>query len=123
MLVRQRVAEQLVVNAEVFAVDASLGSAGRASGLENEYRFSCKTFRNPSLHGSASQPFVFEGTKALQVFKLLDLTARVPAQLLRSFEPERAPRGRIKVPRDHFTDPCIQLVFTRLNNLRRGRCG
>src|SRR5688572_19803297 len=51
ILVRQRVAEHFIVDAEVFNLHAALWNTSRAAGFKDERRHSREASRYPSLHG------------------------------------------------------------------------
>src|SRR4030095_11345553 len=108
MLVGQRRAEDFVIDPEVLAVDARLGDAGRAAGLEDEDRFAGQATGHPPLHGTAAKPFVFEQIEQLQVVESRDALARIPPEFLRVVEPEGAAGGRYEVPRDDSATPRIE---------------
>ena len=108
MFVRQRLAEDLVVDAEVVAADARLGNARRAAGLEDVDRLAGQTVRQPALHRPAAEPFVLKLAEPLQIRVALDFLARIPAELGRVVEPEGRAARRIEVPVDDFAHPCVE---------------
>ena len=71
--VGQRVAEHLVVGAEVVDVDARLGHAGAAARLEDVDGTVGQTLRHPAADGAAAQPLVLEGPKRVEVVVGLNL--------------------------------------------------
>ena len=113
------VAEELVIDAKVVAVDARLRGARRSSGLEDIDGLSRETLRYPALHGTAAQPFVLKESEAFQVVELLDFPSRIPVQLLCKVEPEGAARRGIEMPGDDFAHPRIQLFSMGLQHRRR----
>ena len=66
-VVGQRVAEHLVVDAEVVDVDARLGHAGAAAGLEDVDGPARVALRHPAAHRAAAQPLVLEGAELVEV--------------------------------------------------------
>ena len=63
---------------------------------------------HPAAHGAAAQPLVLEEAEAVQVVVGVDLPARIPVELPRIFQPERAAGLRVEVPLDHLPRPGIQ---------------
>ena len=59
-LVREGLAEELVVGLEVLDVDPALGQAGRAAGLEDVERPVGQPLRHPAPDRPAAQPLVLE---------------------------------------------------------------
>ena len=118
VLVRQRLAEHLVVDAEVVAVDAaSSGCRWCRRSRRRKTGLPARPFGNPAPHRPAAQPLVLEEAERLQVVEALDLAARIPVELAGELQPERAARRRIEMPRDDLTDPGIHffLLFRRLH--------
>ena len=118
----QRLAEQLVVDAEVVAVDARLRNAGRAAGLEDVDRLAGEPLRHPALHRSAAQPLVLERAESPKIGERPDLAAWIPperacASAARTGSPlrdrnasrrsrvpmRRAPRGSLRTDRQKQT--------------------
>src|SRR5215469_12282645 len=89
ILLRQRVAEHLVVDAEIVLDDAALGDAGGTAGLENISRLILQGFRHPTAHRAAAQAFVLEEAEQLQVVEPPHVLERVERKGLGAFEPER----------------------------------
>ena len=108
VLVGQRLAEDLVVGAEVLTRDAGLRDAGGAAGLEHEDRLPGEALRHPALHRAAAQPLVLERTQPGQIGEPVDLAPRIPSELARVIEPERTAGGGVEVPGHDFADPCVQ---------------
>ena len=108
VLIGQRVAEQLVVDPEIVARDARLGHAGGAAGLEHVDRLAGAALGDPALHRSAAQPVVLEKTEAPEVVEARDLAPRIPSELLRELQPERATGGRVEMPRDDLADVDVE---------------
>ena len=106
--VGQRVAEQLVVGAEIVERDAGLRHTGGAAGLEHEHRLAGAALGDPALHRSAAQPVVLEQTEAREIAERLDLAPRVPSELSGEIQPEGAARGRIEMPRDDLADVDVE---------------
>ena len=121
MLVRKCVAEEFVIDSKVVAVDPRFGSARRSSRLEDVDGLSCETLRYPSLDGPTAKPFVFKESEAFQVVEVLDFPSRIPIQLLREVEPERAARRGIEVPGNDLAYPRIKLFSLGLHHRRRRR--
>ena len=98
-----------------------LGIPGGAAGFKNVERFAGETFRQPALQRAATQPFVFERRKPLQILETANLTPRVPAQLCREVEPERTPGFRIEMPLDDLAHMGIEfgLRFLRFSETSR----
>src|SRR5688572_13434457 len=115
MLVWQCRAEDLVVDPEVLAVDACLRNTGRATGLEHEDRLSCDPLGHPPLHRTTAKPFVLEEIELLQVLEARDALPRIPIELLRVIEPERAAGCRIEMPRDDLAHPRVEGVLRSVN--------
>ena len=111
LVVRQRTAEQLVVDAEVFARDARFRNARRAAGLEDVDRLAGQPLRNPALHRTTAQPFILELAEPLQVTERADFAPRIPSGLPRELEPERCAGHGIEVPVDDFAHPAIECVL------------
>src|SRR5262245_59870108 len=98
MLVGKRRAEDLVVDPEVFAVDARLGNAGGAASFEDEDRLSRQPLGHPSLHRATAQPLVLEEIESLEVFVTLDVRSWVPIELGCVVKPEGTAGCRVEVP-------------------------
>ena len=69
-------------------------------------------------HRPSPQPFVLKRRKHPQVFKTVDPSPRVPAQLGCEFQPEGAAGCGIEVPLNNFPDVCVELLF-RVSDPRR----
>ena len=119
ILVRQRVAEQRVIGAEVVDRDAALGDARRTAGFEYVNRLVGKRLRHPAPHRAAAQPFVLEGFELRQVGECLDLFQRIELQALGIFQPERAARRFVEMPLHDFMRVGIELLTGRFDG---GRC-
>src|SRR5207244_2373753 len=65
-LLRQCVAEHLVVGPVVLDDDAALGDAGGAAGLEDVDRLVLQPPGDPAAHRTAAQPLVLEVAEQLQ---------------------------------------------------------
>src|SRR5687768_13644306 len=108
MLIGQRLAEELVVCAEIVERHTSLRNARSATRLEYVHRLARKPLRDPPLHRSASQPVVLESRKAGQIVEAAGLLSRIPAELPRVFQPERGPGSRIEMPGDDLADVRVE---------------
>ena len=60
VLIRQRVAEELIVESKILDRDAAFGNPGRAAGFENVNGTILVRLRYPSPHGSSTQPLILE---------------------------------------------------------------
>jgi hypothetical protein len=118
IFIGQCVAEELVVGSKILTIDPRFGSPRGPSRFENKHRFSRESFGNPSLDGTATQPFILEETKTSQVLELLDFPARIETQLFHAIEPKGTTCCGVEMPRDDFTYPRIQFVTMRLNQFR-----
>src|SRR5262249_14277808 len=104
VLLRQRVAEHLVVDPVVFDDDAALGDPGGAAGLEDIDRLVLQRFRHPTPHWSAAQPVVLEEAELLQIVEALHLFARIEAEALSLLQPKRRASFGIEMPRHDLAD-------------------
>src|SRR5262249_11850750 len=98
VLVGQRLAEQLVVGAEVLEGDTGLRDAGGAAGLEDEYRLTRTAVRDPTLGRAATQPRVLERAEPVDVGERVDCATGIPSELRRVVQPERRSGGRVEMP-------------------------
>ena len=98
VLVRQRVAEQLVIPPMILDHHTAFRNASCAARLENVDRFPRMPCRNPTADRTAAEPFIFEIGKLLQVVERLHVLQRVEAQLRLLFQPKRAARLVAEVP-------------------------
>ena len=89
-LVGERVAEILVIDAEIVDLKAALGDAGRTAGLEDVDRLARQPLGQPPAHRAAAKPVIFEVGQFPEVGIAVDFLARVDAGLLL---PSRARRG------------------------------
>ena len=80
LVVRQRLAEQLVVDAEVVDVDARLRHAGAAAGLERVDRLVLVGARHPAPHRAAAQPLVLERAELVEVLVALESPCADPSR-------------------------------------------
>ena len=97
-LLGQALGERRVVDLEVADVDAALGHAGGAAGLEDEDGLAGEGPGHPAAHGAAAQPLVPEEAEDLEVGVPADAVAGVEAEAGGALEPEGAARGRVEVP-------------------------
>ncbi len=114
-LVGQVVAEDLVVGLEVLDVDAALGHAGRAAGLEDVQGLVRQALGDPAPHRSAAQPLVLEVAEHLQVGVGLDLLTGIEAQFAGEVEPERTSGRRIEVPLHDLAHVVVERSTTVLD--------
>jgi hypothetical protein len=121
VFIGQRRAEDLVVGAEVVAVDARLRGPRRAPGLEHEDRLARESTRHPPLDRPAPEPFVFEEIELLNIVESIDAIARVPPEFLRVVEPEGTSRRRVEVPCHNFADPRVERLASGLSLCRYDR--
>src|SRR6478672_11247579 len=112
-LFRQRVAERLVIDAEVVDVDARLRHARAAAGFKCVNRTIGITLRHPTPHWPTTQPLVLKKTEAREVVVTLDLCARIPRQVTGEVEPERTTGFRVEMPLDNFAHPGIERFVWR----------
>ena len=112
-VVRQRLAEILVVDPEVLVCDSRLRHTRAAAGLEDEDRFVRVRLRHPAPHRSAAQPFVFEGTEAGRGRRTGDVLQRIERQRLRAIEPERTASGRVEMPSNDVADVRVEPLARR----------
>ena len=110
ILLRQRVAEQRVIDAKILDRDAALGHAGRAAGLEHVDRLVGQPLRHPPPHRPAAEPFVLERREFPQIVERADLFERIELQLSLEIEPERAAGRLVKVPGHGLDHVRIQSV-------------
>ena len=118
-LVRQRVAEHLVVDPEVVDDDAALGNAGGAAGLEDVDRLVRAAPSAPS--GAPARRAAIRPRRRpnfLQVVEALDVLERVELERLGLLQPERRAGLRAEVPAGRSRAPgrrasrwaCLDLV-------------
>ena len=122
VLLRQRVAEHLVVDAEVVDDDAALGDAGGAAGLEDVDRLVLQRLGHPAAHRAAAQPLVLEVAEQLQVVEALHVLERVELERLGLLQPERRAGLGVEVPVDDLAHVGVEL-FAGLADLVGGWCG
>src|SRR2546426_10063234 len=60
VLIGKSFAENLIVDAKIFNVDAGFGDAGGAAGFESIDRLMSQGLGDPASNRAASEPFVFE---------------------------------------------------------------
>ena len=77
ILLRQRVAEERIVDAEILDRDAALRHARGAARLEHVDRPVGQRLGHPPPHRPAAEPFVLERRKLLQVVEGADLAERI----------------------------------------------
>tara|TARA_B100000809_G_scaffold250774_1_gene283591 strand:+ start:757 stop:1341 length:585 start_codon:yes stop_codon:yes gene_type:complete len=119
-LIRERLAEQLIIDPEIFTGNTALGKARAPACLEDVDGLSGKALRNPPLNRTAPQPFVLKRIKAGQVGEAPNLFAGVPGKIFGVIEPEGAARFRAEVPIDNLANPGVKLPG-RMLNLLSGR--
>ena len=102
VFIGERVAELLVIGAEVAHVDARLRHAGGATGLEDIGGLAGKALGDPARHRATPEPFVLERGELLQVVVILDLGDRIERQRLRILQPEGAAGGGVEMPGHHL---------------------
>ena len=112
-IVRQRLAEIRVVDSEVLVCDSRFRHTRAAASLENEDRFVRVRLRHPAPHRSAAQPFVFEGTEAIEVVVPGDVLPRIERQRLRAIEPERTTSGRVEMPSNDVPHVSVEPLARR----------
>src|SRR5689334_2812173 len=80
VLIRESVAEQLVIHAKIVHRGTALRDAGGAAGFEYVDGLAGASLGNPAPHRSAAEPFVLEFRKSLQVFEAANFLSRIPTQ-------------------------------------------
>ena len=108
ILVRQRLAEKLVVDAKIIRDHAAFRNARRTTGLENIDRLVLERLRHPAANGAAAQPFVLEQAEKLQVGEPVNVLERVEGERLRSLQPERGSGVRVKMPANDITHVSVE---------------
>src|ERR1044071_8119544 len=108
--IMKRFAERFIIQAKVINAYSRFGNACAAASLEDIDGAVCVSFRHPSANRASAQPLVLKESEAREVVIPLDLVARVPIEVLRIVEPERASRCRVKVPLNDFAHPRIERV-------------
>ena len=116
-LIGERLAEQLIIDPEIFTGNPALGKARAPACLEDVDGLSSKALRNPPLNRAAPQPFVLKRIKAGQVGEAPNLFAGVPGKILGVIEPEGAARFRAEVPVDNLANPGVKLPRRMLSLL------
>ena len=119
-LFRQRLAEHLVVDAEIVGDDAALGDAGRAARLEDVDRLVLQPLGHPAAHRAAAQPFVLEQAELFEIVEALHVLARVELKRLGPLQPERRAGVGVEVPFDDLADVGVE-PFAGLAHLIGGR--
>ena len=134
--VGERVAEHLIVGAEVTGVDSRLRRARRATGLKHVHRLVGETLWHPPADGASTEPLILERRELLEVVEALHVGERIEGQALRILQPEGAARRLVKVPGHGLDGVRIEcraglrhrLLACHFENrelvgLRRRRCG
>jgi len=116
-LIRECLAEQFVIDPEIFTGNPALGEARTPACLEDIDRFSSKALRNPSLNRPAPQPFVFKRIESRQVREAPNLFTGIPGKIIGVIEPEGGARLGAEVPIDNLADPGVKLAGRMLNLL------
>ena len=91
--------------------DPALRDSGGAAGFEYVDRHSGEPARHPAVDGTSPQPFILKRRKFPQILKAANLFLRVPAQLGREVQPERAPGRGVEMPLDDIAHMAIKLLF------------
>src|SRR5262249_9808193 len=122
VLLRQRRAELLVVDAKIVDDDAALRNAGGAAGLEDVGGLAPQGLGLPAPNRPAAKPFVFEEAEPLEVVEAVDRLARIKAQLEErvpargGVDPERRSGRRVEVPLDDLADVGVELSLRLLGS-------
>src|SRR6185369_13476862 len=115
-LVRQRFAERLVVDSKIIDADTRLRHTGAASGFEDVYRAIRISLWHPSANRSSAQPFILKKPEPRQIVVRFDFNARIPIELFRVVEPERASGLGVEVPLDDLASPRIKRFASRYHS-------
>src|SRR6266849_1211546 len=108
IFVGKRLAEHLVIDAEILHGHATLRYSGRAAGLEDVRGQVCEAFGHPAANRTSAEPLILEGREFSEIRKAVDLPSRVPVQLGSKIQPERTAGFVIKMPLDDIPHMCIQ---------------
>ncbi len=109
-VVGQRVAEQLVVDAEVVDVDARLRHAGAAAGLERVDRpVLRRPFGTQRRTGAAAQPLVLERAELVEVVVAPGSPCADPSRPCSAQSSQNGAAGRrVEVPVHQLADPRVE---------------
>ena len=104
-------AKEFVIDAEVIDHNATLWDPCGSAGFKHIGWFSSKTFWNPSLDGSTSEPLVFEHREFLQIVKAFDFFERIELQLRFLAKPKRGASRFVKMPLNRLVSMLIESFF------------
>src|SRR6266436_5718717 len=108
IFVGKRLAEHLVIDAEILHGHAALGYSGRPAGLEDVRRQVSEAFGHPAANRTSAEPFILERREFSEIRKAVDVPSRIPVQPGSKIQPERTTGFVIEMPLDDIPHMCIQ---------------
>src|SRR4029079_9133658 len=99
-VLRQRLAEQFVVDPKIVDIDSGFRQDRRPAGLEYEDWLVGVRLRNPAANRTAAKPLVLKQAELVEIAEPAHLFQWVERELLRALEPEKTSGRRVEVPLD-----------------------
>ena len=95
-VVRQGIAEQLIIDPEIFGRNPRFRHAGTAARLKREDRLVSEALRNPAPDRAAAQPLVLKIAKKIEIVVGFDVAARIERKRFRRARARKESRCRVE---------------------------
>src|SRR5260370_18882847 len=89
VFVGKRLAEHLVIDAEILHGHATLRYSGRAAGLEDVRGQVSEAFGHPTANRTSAEPLILKRRAFSDIRKALDLPSRIPVHPGSKIHPDR----------------------------------